>query len=91
MIALEAFEKTAQEPKVMFEMADDRLDSRSAAKAFSHDRALGSGLSVGRSSRHQDLRAVNEFSAPVTPVLDCASGSRVGNGLGLVKDFRQGV
>jgi hypothetical protein len=50
LIALEAFEEAAQEPKVRFEMANDRLNSRTATKAFSHRRALCSRLPSGSSS-----------------------------------------
>ena len=34
---------------------------------------------------------INKFPAAVTAVDDSASGSAVGNGLGLVKNFRQSV
>ena len=39
-LALEAFEKAAQEPEVMLEMAKNGLDSRAATKAFTHRRVL---------------------------------------------------
>ena len=87
MIASEAFEKAAQEPKVMFEMTEQGFNGRSAAKALSHRRALCSRLSSGSFSWHQDLGAINPFSAAVTPVHNRASGSGVGDGLGLVNDF----
>ncbi|MGA9575979.1 MAG: hypothetical protein WBV90_00025, partial [Terrimicrobiaceae bacterium] len=43
------------------------------------------------SSRDQHFGAINHFAAAVTSVHDDASGSGVGNGLGLVKDFGQSV
>lgn len=91
LIALKAFKEAAQEPEVMFEMANDRLDRRSATKAFSHRRAPCSRLSFGSSSGHQDLRAINKLSAAVTAIHDGGPGPDVGNGFGLVKDLGQGV
>ena len=91
LIALEAFEEAAQEPKVILEMTKQGLNSRSAPKALSHRRALCSGLSSGSSSWHQDLRAINKFSPAVTAIDDGGNGSDIGNGLGLVKDFSQSV
>ena len=91
LIALEAFEEAAQEPKVVFEMANDRFDSRSTTKALSDRRALSARLPVRSSSGDQDLGAINQFAAAVTSVHDDASGSGVGDGFGLVKDFGQGV
>ena len=91
LIASEAFQEAAQEPKIMLEMTEQRFNSRSAAEALSHHRTLGSRLSCGSSSWHQDLSAINRFSAPVAAIHDGGSGTDIGNGLGLVKDFRQSV
>ena len=75
----------------MLEMANDRFNSRTATKTFSHRRTLCSRLCSGSSSGHQDLRAINEFAAAVTAIHDGASGSGVRNGFGLVKHCRQSV
>ncbi len=75
----------------MLEMTQQGFNSHSTAKALSHRRALCSLLSSGSSSWHQDLGAINPFSAAVTPVYDGASGSGVGDGLTLVKDFWESV
>ena len=89
LIALEASKEAAQEPKVVFEVANEGLDSRTATEAFSHRRAFRSRLSVGSSSGNQDLGAINKFSSAVTAIHDGASGPDVCNGLSLVEDFRQ--
>src|SRR4029450_827714 len=75
----------------MLKMTQQGFNRRSPAKALAHRRALGSRLSFGSSSWHQDLGAINPFSAAVTPVDNGASSSGVGDGLGLIKDLGQSM
>ena len=87
LIALETFKEAAPEPEILFEMTQQGFNSRSAAKALSHRRACCSRLSSGSSSWHQDLRAIDKLSSPVTTIHDGAFGANVGHGFRLVEDF----
>jgi len=69
LIALETFEEAAQEPKVLFEMTNDRLDCRATTTAFTHRRAFCSRLSSGSSSGHTKERTI---SNPNQAIIDCS-------------------
>ena len=86
MIALEAFEEATQEPKVLFEMANEGLDCRATTKASAH---RGAFLPGERADSHREDKCTAAKRARFAETTSGFVAGKAGRTLKLVATIRR--